>query len=81
MVMMDNVKGMEGLGDAGEFSLIGAAYYASIVVANCVVDEKSSVGGRFVITDGGFFVDVRAGPLGEVGDDTAADAGSLVATA
>ena len=83
MVQVDSLAGMAGLPDAAQFSLIGVAYFASLLVAECVQNEKEGVGGRFTIKDGGFFVDVRAAPLGDdAGDDGGDDGGDgTVATA
>ncbi|MDI1488655.1 MAG: hypothetical protein OHK93_007930 [Ramalina farinacea] len=70
MVQVDSLAGMAGLADAAQFSLIGVAYFASLLVAECIQNEKEGVGGRFTIQDQGFFVDVRAAPVGDdVGDD------------
>lgn len=69
MVQVDSLAGMAGLPDAAEFSLIGVAYFASLLVAECVLGEKEGVGGRFTIKDRGFFVDLRAAPVGDDGGD------------
>lgn len=44
--------------DAGRFSLVTAAHFASLILDNCVEGQKRPFGGRFEIMDGGMYVDV-----------------------
>ena len=46
---------------AAEFSILAASYFASLALHKCIVGEKESFGGRFLLSDGGFYVDIVGG--------------------